>query len=270
MAIITLTTDWNNDDYYISVMKGVLLKGDPGAAVIDISHRIQRFSIGQAAFILRSSFSRFPAGTVHVIGVNCEANEKHPYVAIAYNDYFFISSDNGIFGLLFDEDPTDIVLLQENAVSAFPEADLFAPAAAHLSKGKPIFELGKKTTHLNKNINLLPAFDNKSINGGVLYIDSYRNVITNITKELFESVGKGRNFEIFVQSNHNKITKINKRYNETSPGDILALFNSLGLLEIAMYLGNVADVFNINQNAAVRIKFLDKKDQDSSLLDNFK
>ena len=270
MAVITLTTDWHNDDYYISVMKGVLLKGNPAATVVDISHRIQRFSTGQAAFILKSSFNRFPAGTVHIIGVNCEANEKYPYVAVAYKDYFFISSDNGIFGMLFDEEPSDIVLLDEKVVTSFPEADVFAPAAAHLSQGKPIFELGKKTAHLKRSINLLPAFDQKTINGSVLYIDSYRNAITNISKELFESQRKERFFEILLQSNHNKITKLNSRYNETSPGEILALFNSLGLLEIAMYMGNVADVLNVDVNAAVRVKFMDKKEPDSPFLDNFK
>ena len=270
MPTITLISDWQNDDYYISSVKGRILGEIPGAGIVDITHRIQHFSIAQAAFILRSSYRSFPDGTVHIIGVNSEANEKHPYVAVRYRNHFFICADNGIFGLMFEDEPEEIIILNEKEISSFPELSLFVPAAAHICAGKPLFELGRKTDHLNRPTHLLPAFDNNSINGSVVYIDSYNNIITNITRELFEKVAKGRYFEIYPQSNHYKITRINKRYNETTPGEILALFNSLGLLEIAMNQGNIAELLSLNISSTIRIKFFDKKETDTTLLDNFK
>jgi S-adenosylmethionine hydrolase len=81
------------------------------------------------------------------------------------------------------------------------------------------------------------------------------NAITNVSKELFDKVGQGRKFEIFVQSQHNKVEKIAKSYNDVDPGDLLALFNSAGLLEIAINNGYAAQLLNLNNGSSVRIKF---------------
>jgi len=92
--------------------------------------------------------------------------------------------------------------------------------------------------------------------GSVVYIDSYSNAITNITADLFYRIGNKRKFQIFVQSNTNKITKINKTYNETTEGELLALFNSLDLLEIAMNGGPAAQILSLDLDSTVRIRFL--------------
>ena len=105
---------------------------------------------------------------------------------------------------------------------------------------------------------MLPAIDKSDINGSVIYIDSYRNAITNITYELFKQIGKGRAFDLFIQSNHFHINKINEKYNESSSGEILALFNSVGFLEIAINQGNAADLLNLDVSSPIRIKFKDK------------
>ena len=61
MPIITLTTDWNENDFYVSAIKGKILSQCPHALIIDVSHQIQTFNITQAAFIIRNSFHHFPA-----------------------------------------------------------------------------------------------------------------------------------------------------------------------------------------------------------------
>jgi hypothetical protein len=91
--------------------------------------------------------------------------------------------------------------------------------------------------------------------GKVVYIDSFSNAITNITKDLFYRVADNRKFQIFVQSNANKINKISKTYNESPEGELLALFNSLNLLEIAMNGGNAAEILSLNTNSTIRIRF---------------
>jgi S-adenosylmethionine hydrolase len=102
---------------------------------------------------------------------------------------------------------------------------------------------------------MLPTIDESVINGSVIYIDSYRNAFTNISLDLFHQIGKGRAFDILVQSNHNRISRLNQRYGESSQGEILALFNSIGLLEIAINGGNAADLLDLSLNSSVRVKF---------------
>jgi S-adenosylmethionine hydrolase len=261
MQIITLTTDWNQSDFYVASIKGKILSSCPDVVIIDISHQIQAFNNLQAAFVVRNSYRHFPEGTIHIIAVNSMADREKPLVLVKAQGHFFITCDNGIFGLLLDEAPEKIIRLNKGKGqdSSFVALDVFCRVACELVKGKKPEDLGTSTGNFNKSIPVLPAIDESLINGSVVYIDSYRNAITNISRELFEKIGKNRPFDIFVHSNHYKINKINSTYNETSAGEILALFNSADLLEIAINSGNAADLLSLGVNSVIRIKFHDKK-----------
>jgi S-adenosyl-L-methionine hydrolase (adenosine-forming) len=262
MAAITLITDWYNSDYYLGALKGKLLNLYPEVQIIDISHQIPSYAYTQAAFILKNSYHLFPTGTVHIVGVNSEASEENPFVAIKHNGHFFVGADNGIFGLVFADSEFKAVKLNINVITTFPELDVFADTAVLLSKGGKFEKLGTSYSKLYIHAPLLPAIDESVINGSIIYIDSYGNGITNISQEVFERVGKDRRFEILVQSNHNRIEQINKSYFETSGGELLALFNSTGMLEIAINKGNAAQLLNLGVNSVVRIKFSDTSEQE--------
>ncbi len=255
MAIVTLTSDWNKDDFYTAAVKGIILNRCPGTILVDITNHIPSFSVALAAFQLRHSFKHFPVGTVHIIAVNSESNDMRPYVALKAQDHFFIGYDNGMFGLLLDEVPQEIVSLKHADSGSFPELKVFAEAACEIITRKKLDGLGDPYNQLYKQVPLLPTIDESVINGSVIYIDSYKNAITNINRDLFDQIGKGRAFDIFVQSNHNRISHLNQRYGESSLGEMLALFNSLDLLEIAINGGNAADLLNLSLNSSVRIKF---------------
>lgn len=259
MSIITLTTDWNANDYYVGAVKGKLLTQCPTAVIVDISHQIQSFNIHQAAFVLRNAYSSFPEGTIHIIGVNTEGAHDQPFLLIKYENHYFVGTDNGIFGLLFVNEPEIIISVKtRDKIPPFSGISILTDTACKLLNGIQPDTLGSRITSYKKRIPIRAAFDESVINGSIIYIDSYKNVITNITRELFERVGKNRPFEIFVRSNHYKIDRINNFYNETSPGEILAIFNSIGLLEIAMNMGNVADLMDLSVNASIRVKFHNK------------
>jgi Uncharacterized conserved protein len=262
MAVITLITDWSNSDYYLGALKGKLLNLAPEVLIIDINHQIPSFGYSQAAFILKNSFHLFPAGTVHIIGVNSEASEDNPFVAIKHNGHYFVGADNGIFGLVFADSEFKAVKLNIKVKTTFPELDVFAETAVLLSKGSKFEKLGASYSKLYIHAPLLPAIDESVINGSIIYIDSYGNGITNISHDVFERIGKDRRFEILVQSNHNKIIQINESYYETSGGELLALFNSTGMLEIAINKGNAAQLLNLGINSVVRIKFYDNSEQE--------
>ena len=253
MAIVTLTSDWNKDDFYVAAVKGSLMSRCPDVSLVDISHQVPAFNIAHAGFLVRNSYRHFPDNTIHIIAVKCEGSEKHPFVAVQYNDHYFIGTDNGIFGLILDEGPVECVRLESVVGDSFPECSVLLNAACDIVLKKKFSQLGKPYRELYRQLPMLPAIDEGRINGSVVYIDSYKNAITNISRSLFEQIGKGRPFEL--QGNHFRLHKINSAYNETSSGEILALFNSMGLLEIAMYDGNAADLLNLDVTSSVRIRF---------------
>jgi len=260
MAIITLTTDWKSDDYYTAAVKGCILSSCSNAIIVDINKQVSLFNIAQAAFILKNSFYHFPKGTIHIVDVNSESSEQSSYIAVKYNGHFFIGTDNGGFGLIFTETIETIVKIDKIVslqYQTFPAINVFAPAAASLANSNKITDLGTELKAINRQTPILPTIGDTYIAGSVVYIDSYQNIITNVSRELFDQVSKGRRFEILVQSNHYKITRINKTYNETSNGELLAVFNSADLLEIAINKGNIAELLNLSIHSNIRIKFFD-------------
>jgi S-adenosyl-L-methionine hydrolase (adenosine-forming) len=259
MAIVTLTSDWNKDDFYTAAVQGKVIMQCPGTVFVSVTNQVPAFNISLAAFQLRHAIHFFPEGTIHIIAVNSETKDRHPFVAVKLNNQYFIGYDNGIFGLLSDDEPQEAVLLKHNDPGSFPELTVFAEAACKLIQSGKLQSLGQRHTGLYRQVAMLPAIDESVITGSIIYIDSYRNAFTNINRELFERIGKGRPFELFIQSNHYRINRINTWYSETSSGEILALFNSLNLLEIAIHGGNAAELLNLTLNSTIRIKFKESR-----------
>ncbi|WP_461629547.1 SAM hydrolase/SAM-dependent halogenase family protein [Labilibaculum euxinus] len=261
MAIISLTTDWQHRDYYLGALKGRLLSICPGAQLVDLSHNVGNYNISQTSFIIKNAFVHFPKGSIHIIGVKSEETPEHLHVVVKYQDHYFIGADNGIFSLIMKGDPEEIVRIEniekEDHFHTFPELNVFAKAASHIIKYNNLTELGSTQKELYRLVPIRALIQKGTITGQIIYIDSYGNVTTNISKELFESVRQEREFEILVQSNHYRISKINQNYHETSEGDFLALFNSSGLLEIAINKGNLAELLQLDINSDIRIKLHD-------------
>ena len=256
MPIITLTSDWGQKDHYAGAVKGAILTKMPEATIVDISHQIPPFEIEQAAFVLKNAWRNFPKGTVHIIGVNTEESDKFGHTVVEKDGHFFIGTDNGVFSLLFDQLPDKIIELtitQESNHFTFSTLHRFVKAAVHLAAGKPVEELGSVHDKLVEKILLRPVVDEQVIKGHVIYIDRYENVITNITEGLFKEIGKGRKFSIVFRSY--SITKLSQSYTDVAPGEILALFDSSGILEIAMNQGNAAGLLGLDYKDMVRIEF---------------
>ncbi len=258
MSIITLTADWKNNDFYTGAVKGFLYSNCPDVKIVDISLQISPFNMVQGTFVLQKAFKFFPKGTIHIFDVNSVMTNEMGYMAIKYYDHYFIGANNGSLGLIIEDEIKSayrIDKFQNDLCFTFPGLHVFAPAAAFLANGNKIEDLGKLLKDIERQTPFHPVINEDSILGSVVFIDSYNNLITNVSKELFNRVGKGKSFDILVQSNHYKIKQINKTYNETSNGELLALFNSAGLLEIAINNGNIAELLNVGINANIRIKF---------------
>ncbi|MBN1598260.1 MAG: SAM-dependent chlorinase/fluorinase [Bacteroidales bacterium] len=260
MPIITLTTDWNRSDYYVGAVKGKILTENPLTQIVDISHQVQPFNILQAAFVLRNCYQQFPAGTVHIVGVNTVLSTKRKLLIIKINEQFIITADNGIVKLFTGDIPFEIYTLKKEVKEEHTlNIDPFIKTAFKIFDNDDLKSFCVPVEEYEEQISFRPVIDKDQINGSVIYIDSYANAITNISKETFEKVGNRRMYEMFIQSNHYRIDKISQSYNEVPVGELVALFNSIGLLEIAINHGNVAELLNLKVSSAVRIKFYKNK-----------
>src|SRR5690606_36668509 len=154
MAIVTLLTDSGENDHYVAAIKAGIMKVNPGAAVVDLTHGIASCDIAHAAFVLRSVFRDFPTGTVHLVGVHATGNRDDMPIGVEIEDHFFVGSDNGLFGLISDSQHQQLVFLNNDgpADTTFPERDILAPAAAKLSSGIPLPTLGNPGTAFKRMI----------------------------------------------------------------------------------------------------------------------
>ena len=257
MAIITLTTDLGDKDIYQAALKGSILKLLPTATIVDITHSVAAFNVQQAAFILKNSYYYFPEGTVHLIGIDTVFNEQTSYLAVEYKKHYFIGADNGIFSLMFNEMPDDMVelnIMQDLKFLHFPLADIFVKAAVHMANGGKLSEIGMPVSSVEKKMNLQPVIEKNLIKGVVIYIDSFQNVITNITKEFFNSIQQGRQFTLYFKRNET-ITHLSWHYNEVPEGEKLCLFGISDHLEIAINKGNASGLLGLNLGDSVLIDF---------------
>lgn len=268
MAVITLTTDWRNYDYYVGAVKGKILSRDSSTNIVDISHQISAFSIMQAAFVVRNCYREFPENTVHIIGVNSMLNRKQSLLITEKSGHYFLSANNGFPDLIFPAEPKNVYQfkVENEAAVGYVGLNIFIEVAFRIINGENPEAFAQAIGDYRKQIPILPAIDTNLINGSIVYIDSFSNAITNINREIFERVGGGNSFDIFVQSNHNKISEISNSYTDLPAGELIALFNSTGLLEIAITNGPAAELLNLSINSVVRVKFLNKKNTNQLLL----
>jgi S-adenosylmethionine hydrolase len=256
MPIITLTSDWGQRDYFLGAVKGKILSLLPSASIIDISHGISPFNLKQASFIIRNSYPHYPKGTVHILSILTEKTEKVPHLAVKYDGQFFIGADNGIFSLIFDHDPEKIIRISssdEKGVKDIPARDRFVESAVHLASGRPIEQLGEPVSQWKEQLHFLPVVSGDVIRGVVIYINQYENVVTNITRELFDKTSRGRKFVIEFRGE--TLNAISKSYQEVPIGEIVALFGSTGHLEIAINQGNAGSLLGLDINDPVRVEF---------------
>jgi S-adenosylmethionine hydrolase len=256
MAIITLTTDFGEKDHFAGAVKGAIYSELPDIKIVDISHSVSPFSIPEAAYIIQNAYSSFPKGTIHIIGIDSEINEENKHVAIKLDDHYFVCANNGIMSMVCSEiTPEKIVEINihDNIETSFAVLDVFVKVACHIARGGTLEVIGKLIENIKPIKNIIPFVNNEKtqIIGNVIYIDNYGNAVTNIKRHFFETIQKGRDFEVYARS-----YKFNEIYNKYSDivnfkisedkrndeGRGLAVFNSSNYLEIAIYKSNSATV----------------------------
>jgi len=256
MSLITLTTDFGTKDHFVGAVKGAIYSELNDARIVDISHHISPFHITETAYVLKNAYKNFPKGSIHIIGVDSELSVENKHIALLLDGHYFICPNNGIISMIASEiNPEKIVeiTIHNAIVSSFNVLDVFVKVACHIARGGTLDVIGKTISEYKQLKEVHPKINDEKnqIIGSVIYIDNYGNVISNITKKLFQEIGKGRSYEVVARSYTFKT--IFQKYNEivsfSTPienrqvdGKNLALFNSANYLEIAIYKSNLKTV----------------------------
>jgi S-adenosylmethionine hydrolase len=275
MPIITLTTDFGWKDPYVGAVKGAIYKELENVNIVDISHEVTPFNIAEAAYIIKNAYHSFPDGTIHIIGVDAEHTPENIHIAVLLKGHFFICADNGVLALIMNKlRPEKLVEINihDRISSNFTTLDVFVSTACHIARGGTLEVIGKPISRIRAISGVTPKISETKniIYGQVIYIDNYGNSVTNINKEIFEQIGKGRKFELSARNE--KFNKIFKRYSDIInfdddekkrdvDGKGLVIFNSAGYIEIATYksnpltVGSASTLFGLQINAPVIITF---------------
>ncbi|MCX6255396.1 MAG: SAM-dependent chlorinase/fluorinase [Bacteroidia bacterium] len=256
MPVVTLTTEWKPYDIYYGIIKGKLSSMCPGIIVIDNAGSIPAFNISLASFIIRNTYNNYPKGSVHIICVHSEAHKDQDHLIVRARDHFFIGTDNGIFNLILNSDPDEVVKIDHQGIS--DELEIFAKAASDLLSGKNPSDLGKSVKTVSERVPLRATIDKDVIIGSIIFIDSYGNAISNVTREVFYRVFENKAFRILIQSNKNYTDQISQKYSDVSVGDMLARFNQLDLLEISINGADVSELLSLSVGSVVRIDLANK------------
>ena len=275
MPIITLTTDFGEKDHFAGAVKGTIYSEMDNVKIVDISHSISPFHITEASYIIKNAYKCFPKGSIHIIGIDSELTPENKHLAVYLDGHYFICANNGILSLIASEiKPEKIVEINiHNTVETnFPVLDVFVRVACHLARGGTLEVVGKSSENLKylKEVEPYVNADKSQIVGHVIYIDNYGNVVTNISRKLFEGTGKGREFVLNARTA--RFTEIYETYSDAinfklekekreEDGKKLAIFNSANYIELAIYksnpstVGSASTLFGLELRDTITVKF---------------
>lgn len=257
MAIITFMSDFGWRDPYVASIKAKILSLNHTMQIIDISHEIEHFNIPHAAYVMRNVFRDFPKGTVHLVCVNTPMSGKEKMVALKLEEHYFVGMDTGFFSLLSDKAPSVMIELRKDDKYApvFPERSTLATSAVSLASGSSIYNMGIELKELGSMMLPQVKVTKNQIWGKVIHIDHYGNLITNITKEMFDKVHGARSYTVMFS--REQLETISTTYNSVESGECVAVFNSSGNLEIAICHGNAAELLGLQYDSQVQIRFVE-------------
>ena len=256
MKLITLTTDFGLQDWFVATMKGVILSICPGVEIVDISHAVPRGDVRAGAIALWASYRYFPKGTAHVAVVDPGVGSLRAAIAVRTGDHLFIGPDNGVLSLALEKEKVRSVRRLENprcflqpVSRTFHGRDIFAPVAARLCRGFPFHKLGPPQQDFVRIAWPRPHMTKGAIEGEIVHIDRFGNLITNIGGQCLRDEHTARSM---IKVGKRKIP-VGAYYQSVAAGKPVAVIGSSGLLEIAINGGSAARVLGLKVGTKLRV-----------------
>lgn len=256
--LIALLTDFGTRDHYVGTMKGVMLGVCPDATLVDISHDIPAHDVLAGAFELAASYRFFPKGTIFLVVVDPGVGSTRRGIAVECDEYLFVAPDNGVLSIVFEETPprrvvelTEPRYARPTISKTFEGRDRFAPAAAWLATGVELTALG---TPAERPVTLgvpRPGVSSASIDGAVVRIDRFGNLVTNIDRRTL--AGFASSDAVVIRIAGRDIPQVISTYADAVPGELCALFGSSDHLELAVNGGSAAATTGATRGSAVHV-----------------
>jgi S-adenosylmethionine hydrolase len=259
-AIITLTTDFGVGSRYVAAMKGVILSINGAANVVDISHAVPPRNIRAGAIVLAETVHWFPPGTIHVAVVDPGVGGKRRVIYAEIGEQRFLAPDNGLLSCLAAKNRPSKIFSVEQPTHWMPEVsrtfhgrDIMAPVAARLSLGLAPEELGTPVTQLVElpwaEVHQVP----NRIEGEVIEVDSFGNLITNITRAMLEGVPSGDS--VIISCDEHETMGIFATFSDQPPMTFMAHVGSTDRLELAIVDENASAMLGVTIGAPVRVSW---------------
>lgn len=254
--MITLTTDFGYKDYFVGQMKGVILSINPRVTIIDITHDIQPQCIEEGAFVIGSTYSFFPSGTIHIAVVDPGVGSGQRGIVLEAAGHYFIGPDNGIFSYVISSahhlravEITETRFVRSKDSPTFHGRDVFSPVAAWLSKGVVMEEYGPFIGDLKRFSLPEPVTEGRAMCGEVIYVDRFGNAYANVRNRHLSQFGN----EFCLTMNEVIVTPL-KHYNEAMDKELHYLINSSDYLELFVNGDSAAKLFGIKKGDRVKIQ----------------
>jgi S-adenosylmethionine hydrolase len=256
--IITLTTDFGTNDHLVGTLKGVILKINPEATLVDITHNVTPFDLLDGALSIGSAYKYFPPRTIHVVIVDPGVGtDRRPLLVTAENQYF-VAPDNGVLSVVYEREKANLVVRHVTAEhyylqpvsKTFHGRDIFAPVAAWLAKGWQTASIGEEITDYKMFALPKPRQENGVTKGVVMRVDNFGNLLTNFRAEDLPSdaLEKG---EVKLQVGPHAVTRLVDTFARGNAGEAVAFVGSSGYVEIGVNKGNAAKTLALGRGAAV-------------------
>jgi len=259
LPLVTLLTDFGVRGPYVAAMKGAILRGCPQAQIVDITHEIPAHDVVTAAFVLAQAAPQFPPQALHVVVVDPGVGTDRAILAARLGDHLFLVPDNGAITLVQETMPLlalhvcrNTRYVPERASATFHGRDIFAPVAGHILSGLNLAELGPRPDTYRLFDLPDPAAGDNRIAGEVIYVDHFGNLVTNIPESLVAGTFSDPT-SLTASCNGHQVGAMAGAYGFVDEGEGLAIFNSMGLVELAVNRGRADEFFEARVGAAVEL-----------------
>ncbi|WP_447976791.1 SAM hydrolase/SAM-dependent halogenase family protein [Candidatus Nitrospira bockiana] len=261
ISVVTLLTDFGDRDYFVASMKGVILNINPQARIVDLTHAVPSYRVEEAAYLLKSCYHYFPDGTVHVAVVDPGVGSRRRPVLVSTSRYFFLAPDNGLLSYIYDEELSVEVRQIENRQyrldsegATFDGRDLFAPAAAWLTRGQAPGTYGRLIRDYVTLPIEAPAWHGPVFAGRIIYVDHFGNLISNVTPAHLAEVRRAaKRTSVTVRLAGRTIEDLVDCYADGSRDEPRALINSNGQLEVFVKEGHAADLLKVGRGERIEV-----------------
>lgn len=262
MKVITILTDYGITDSYVAEVKGAILKINPDVTIVDVSHDVGNYDIASGAFNMARTAPYFPDGTIHVGVVDPTVGSSRKAIIVKAGTMWFVGPDNGLLAPVADRlgyeqawEITNLSLLPHKVSDVFDGRDVFGPTGALLSKGVSADEIGTRLDDIIRLVNYHSVIDGENINGNIIHVDGFGNVVTNITYDTLAQVGVSgeKKFKLTVEGKEYTAPYV-RRFSAVKEGELLFLVAGGGYLEISVNQGNAANRLGLSVGTKIKLQ----------------